>query len=445
LNRRQFGPFFSRKQMPIGRRVFLAVVISQLVSIALIFSWYFYVLRSELDSLTRQRAQEAVLQSIAATEDYFKPAEMAVETGQLLLSDHILGPNNPDPLERFFLAELRLRPLWAGLYVGNPAGEFFYVMRSNEKVEGGTRTKVIRNGHLGREVELTWRGPDYAIVKSERDPADTYDPRARSWYRSAVERRGRAWTEPYIFFTSGKPGITLASAIIGNDSAVEAVLGVDIEMSEISRLLAVTSLLSQKSVYISTSEGKVIAHSNASVVLPDSAAGDNAFQFRVISELPGIEGTLGERVRKRLSEPAGTRSANVWEAEADGQDYFVAVGQMSNIDWPWQVVVTVPKTRQLEPASESTFILIGAIGLATLFACAIGYATSRAIGAPMTQLLENAQLARNGNIELMVDMNTGFREIDETGEILKEFATQRRRRGPLATTASASEISNNRG
>jgi hypothetical protein len=60
------------------------------------------VLRSELDSLTRQRAQEAVLQSIAATEDYFKPAEMAVETGQVLLSDHILGPNNPDPLERFF-------------------------------------------------------------------------------------------------------------------------------------------------------------------------------------------------------------------------------------------------------------------------------------------------------------------------------------------------------
>jgi hypothetical protein len=106
---------------------------------------------------------------------------------------------------------------------------------------------------------------------------------------------------------------------------------------------------------------------------------------------------------------------------------------------PAPVVVTVPKTRQLEPASESTFILMGAIGLATLFACAIGYATSRAIGAPMTQLLENAQLARNGNIELMVDMNTGFREIDETGEILKEFATQRRR-AVASERASAREL-----
>ena len=421
--------------MPLGRKVFVAVVLSQLITIALILGWYFYTLRSELGSLTKQRAQEAVLQSIAATEDYFKPAEMVVEAGQLLLSDHILGPDKPDSLERYFFGQLRLRPLLAGLYVGNSAGEFFYVMRSNEKVEGGTRTKVIRNGPRGREVELTWRRPDYAIVKSEQDPADTYDPRARDWYRFAVERRGRVWTEPYIFFTSRKPGITLASAIIGKDGATEAVLGVDIEISEISRYLAGTSLLRGKS------EGKVIAHSSASVVLPDSASGDNALRFRVISELPGIEGTLDERVRKGL----GTRSANVWEADADGQNYFVAVGRMSNIDWPWQLVVTVPRARQLEPASGSTIILIGVIGLAALFACAVGYAMSRAVGAPMAQLLTNAQLARNGNIELMEDVNTGSREIGEIDEILKEFAMLRRRKGPLAATAFSSERTNNSG
>src|SRR5262249_15857414 len=142
-----------------------------------------------------------------------------------------------------------------------------------------------------------------------------------------------------------------------------------------------------------------------------------------------------------VCEVTGARWARVWEGEVDGQDYFVAVGQMSNIDWPWQLVVTVPTTRQLEPASESTVILIGVIGLATLLACAIGYAMSRAIGAPVTQLHTNAQLARNGNIELMEDVKTGSSEIDEIDQILKEFATQRLRKGPLATTASSSERS----
>jgi len=98
--------------VPLGRKVFVAVVLSQLFTIALILGWYFYTLRSELGSLTKQRAQEAVLQSIAATEDYFKPAEMVVEAGQLLLSDHILGPDNPDPLERFFWGSFACGRFW---------------------------------------------------------------------------------------------------------------------------------------------------------------------------------------------------------------------------------------------------------------------------------------------------------------------------------------------
>jgi hypothetical protein len=290
-------------------------------------------------------------------------------------------------------------------------------------VEGGTRTKVIRNGPLGREVELTWRRPDYGVLNNEPDPADTYDPRTRGWYRSAVERRGRVWTEPYIFFTSRKPGITLASPIIGKDGLLESVLGIDIEISEISRFLARTSLLKGKSVFISTSGGKVIAHSRANVVLPDSTAGGNGVRFRLISELPGIEGMAA----KRLSEPTATQAANVWETEADGHEYFVAVGHMSKLDWPWQLVVTVPKTRELQPASQSTLILIGVIGLATLFACVIGYAMSRAIGGPVSQLLTNAQLARNGNIEVMEDLKTGPREINEINEILRGLAAQRRK------------------
>jgi hypothetical protein len=426
--------------VPVGRKIFIAFVLGQLLSMSLIFGWYFYTLRPELGSVTRQRAEEAVLQASAATEDYFKPAEVVAEAGQLLLSEHILGLEKPDLLERYFFRQLRVQPLLAGLYLGNPAGEFFYVMRSNEKVAGGTRTKVIRNGPLGREVELTWRGPDYAIVKSERDPQDTFDPRERRWYRAAVERRGRIWTEPYIFFSSRKPGITLASPIIENDRAVEVVLGTDIEMSEISKFLARGSLLKGKSVYLATSDGKVIAHSNANVVLRDTAAGDDALRFRVISELPGVEGTVGTR----LSELARTHSRSVWEEEVDGQRYFVAVGQTPNIDWPWHLVVTVPIARQLDPAFASTITLAGVIGLATLLGCAIGYALSRAIGAPVAQLLSNAQFARNGNIELMEDVNTGTREIDEIGEILKDLATERRRKGPLATTAPSGARSPNK-
>jgi hypothetical protein len=106
--------------VPVGRKVFLAVVLSQLLSIALIVGWYFYTLRSELGSLTRQRAEEAVLQSITATEDYFKPAEMAAEAGQLLLSDHILGLDKLDPLERYFFGSFASGRFWRDSMLAPP-------------------------------------------------------------------------------------------------------------------------------------------------------------------------------------------------------------------------------------------------------------------------------------------------------------------------------------
>jgi hypothetical protein len=44
--------------VPLGRKVFVAVILSQLFNIALILGWCFYTLRSELGSLTQQRAPE---------------------------------------------------------------------------------------------------------------------------------------------------------------------------------------------------------------------------------------------------------------------------------------------------------------------------------------------------------------------------------------------------
>ena len=56
------------------------------------------------------------------------------------------------------------------------------------------------------------------------------------------------------------------------------------------------------------------------------------------------------------------------------------------------------------------------IGLAALLDCVIGYVMAKGIGTPLNQLLMNVQLARNGNIELMEDLSSRSREIDEIGQ-----------------------------
>ncbi len=416
--------------MSIGARVFLGIVVIQLVSAALILGWYFHSLQSELSEATRRSAQEAVLQSIQASEDYFLEAQEAAQTGRALLDGGVLGGDEPGQLERYFFEQLRLLPQLAGIYVGYPDGGFLYVMRSDQESLDGTRTKIIRNGTQGREVDLTWRDRDFAEVKTTRDPEDAYDPRARGWYKAAIEEQDSVWTQPYIFFTSRKPGITLAAPIKGEDGAVAAVFGLDIEISEISTFLARNSLSLGGSAFIATSEGAVIAHSNAELATPVGTAGNGDLRFRNVSELGGVGSAISGQLIARLAEQQGGNATTVWEEEAEGEDYFVAVGQMSDAKWPWQTVVIVPKTGQMEIGHTSNLLLIGVILLATALACIFGYLLSRSIGKPLATLHRNALLARNANIEIMDKLATGSKEIDETAAVLYDLAAQRRRGGP---------------
>lgn len=415
--------------MSVGRKIFFGFVLAQLASAALILGWYFYSLQVEIGDLTRRNTQEAVLRSIEATEEYFLPAETVAQAGVSLLANDVLGRARPEQLERYFFEQLRLWPQIAGLYVGYPDGNFFYVMRSDQETVGGTRTKVVQQQPQGREVELTWRDADYGMVRSASDPEDPYDPRKRGWYLAAVEQQGSVWTKPYIFFTSRKPGITLASAITRQDGTIAAVLGVDIEMSEISSFLTRSGLGMRGTAYIATAEGDVIAHSGVGYEISAKSPSDDSLRFRNIAELGGIEGVVGAQILARVSEQSGASPTRVWEEAAEGQDYFVAIGGTAETKWPWQIVVIVPKTGQIEVGQASNFILIGVIFLATAFACLIGYALSRHIGRPLAALHRNAKLARNGNVEVMEKIETGSKEIDETADILHDFAAQRRREG----------------
>jgi hypothetical protein len=423
-------------KMSVGGRIFLGIVLLQVASAALILGWFFYSVRAELNAATRHNAQAAVLRSIDATQAYFRPAEAATEAAQRLFAGGVLGRDRPDRIERYFFEQLRLRPQFAGLYVGYPDGAFFYVMRSDTESPGGTRTKEIRPGPNGREVDLVWRDQTYATVKTARDPEDTYDPRTRPWYSAAIEQQDSVWTKPYVFFTSRKPGITAAIAVRNGDGDVAAVVGADIEMSEVSTFLSQIGLGLGGSAYIATPDGEVIAHSGADLIT-DAAAGNDTLRFRKIGELSGVEGALGDRVLARFAEQSNTDVPAVWEEDSGGQAYYVAVGRMPDVNWPWLIVVIAPQASLAEVAGASNMVMIGVVLLATLLDCTIGYALSRSIGRPLAALQRNAKLARRGNIEVMDEIASGYTEIDETADSLYGLAEQIRHGAPRGPAPAA--------
>ena len=242
----------------IGRQIFLALIFTQFLSLAGLVGWYFYTVKEELTRLAETTAQLAVVEIIRQTEAYFAPAVATVERSVGLFRHEILGPNNPAQLEAYFLGRLRENSDLAGIFVGWPDGSFDYVMRNSEHTLGGFRSKRIQFNEGLRRVTYQWRDSAGDVILLEDDPNDSYDPRARPWYKAALGAEGPIWSKPYIFFTSSNPGMTVAQ-VVSDEDGPRAVVGVDFEISDISRLLSQVNLGTEGLAVIVNQEGQVLA------------------------------------------------------------------------------------------------------------------------------------------------------------------------------------------
>jgi hypothetical protein len=179
----------------------------------------------------------------AKVSDIFRPAELAVE---LVSRNPLMAATTlADRLgyRRTFGRYLDDNPAFASAYVGYPDGDFMLVRQVDEPVvarafdapdgarylvqaverdaETGTRATYLFYDRRWREVARR-DAPDYA----------SYDPRTRPWFRLAWRSSNQVKTRPYIFFTTGEIGTTLARGNRG-----EAVAGLDITLDSLSEWL----------------------------------------------------------------------------------------------------------------------------------------------------------------------------------------------------------------
>ena len=190
------------------------------------------VLRQHAQDIMKNIAELAMEQS----QRHLLHAHGAAALTRQLLASNVVGNQSDqiDALERYFHEQLSVNPYFAGIYVGTPQGNFYDVRHFDAKVKGGFRTKEILNSDRERQVLLGYRDPDFNFISEETSGSDAYDPRKRPWYQKAVSENRIVWTDPYIFYTSQKPGITIAGPFLDSSGKLKGVVGVDIEIDQLS-------------------------------------------------------------------------------------------------------------------------------------------------------------------------------------------------------------------
>ena len=244
-------------------------------------------------ALSTRYMEEVAVRAQASVEEYLAVVPRCMELVQSRLAESRLAESRllesrqqqgtepgararlNEDLERLYRRLLTVYDEVDAFGWGEPNGNFMMVRRM---ADGTLSSKWMRR--VGDQVESRWRHDNPAWADEDGyddrlEPADeAYDPRRRDWYVQAVEAEALIWSDPYIFYSGRRPGISSGFPLY-EDGRLLGVVASDLRIDKLSNLLHVARRgagrvdhprvdhrrVDHRRVAILTPEGGIIAHS----------------------------------------------------------------------------------------------------------------------------------------------------------------------------------------
>ncbi len=367
----------------------------------------------------RDIMQNVVDLTLEQSNNHLNKAKSAAYLAKQLLSANVVRNDidGVNSLERYFFNQLSIYPQLAGIYFATPKGNFFYVSHSSKKLKDGYRTKIINYSQEGkRHVELIWRDKNFSLISKEDDPKDTYDPRKRPWYKSVIAQNSMIWTAPYIFYTSEKPGVTIAAPSFNSKGKLKGIVGVDIEISELSTFTSKLKVGKTGQAFMLNRNGDVIAYKNLEKLIIHN---NNSSSFR----LPKVSEINNDMVFNAY------RSVH-WQYDDDGfikldKSIFTSF-KMNNKKYscmfvpfpdkrlPWVIGVYLPEDDYLGEIKGNRLFNLAATVIISILASLMGLYLAKKIIQPIVDLQKEARAIQNNDLETSFNISSPFNEIRET-------------------------------
>lgn len=364
------------------------------------------------------------LNTIEHSTGFLSPARGAAELAARLTQNRIIASEDPQQMERLLFQQLQIAPQLTGLHFSNEKGEFVFVMRSDDG-RGPFRTKIIsvRNGQ--RNVELIWRDDQFKVLAIQSEPTDPYDPRTRPWFTGALRENGVVWTDPYIFFSSQQPGITLGAPVVRNGGGLRGVVGVDIEISRISDFLSRLKIGTHGKAMIIHRNGDVIAHPDPDLIKTRNA--DGSLRFVDIREF----GDPIARVAFADLVDAGSDAATASQERpaqftAAGKRYVSTVMPTISDHLPWTIAVYAPEDDFIADIKQNRSYNIWIAAFVAIITAIIGLLLAKYIHKPVRAFAVRASLIAQGEIPPDAPLPRTYEELYEANATLVQQIVARR-------------------
>ncbi|RBA25536.1 HD domain-containing phosphohydrolase [Herminiimonas fonticola] len=281
-----------------------------------------------------------------------------------------------------------------------PAGSY-YQLRSIERSNGNGEAKYIYLDAdmqvLGEEVH-----PEYAAG---------FDPRQRGWYQSAMAANGTVTTKPYLFFSVGQVGLTVAQ----RSQDGHAVIAVDIPLLSLGAVLQRQKVTPSSQLTLVSADGNVVAYEDLKrlIATPTTANTPPALKNLKDFGIPPLAGLAGS-ITKNMDPEGISRSV-----EIDGEDWRVSV-----LPIPLEgaeslyLMTAIPKGELFATALKirSTSILVTL--LIILIAIPLIWLVSRFISKSIRVLANEAESIRRFKFDEPIRLRSSITEVNSLAETM---------------------------
>ena len=334
LQERKFTERLRHKYGLLFSLLSVLILVEILTVFAVLASQRFATERA-LSGYTDELLKNVVDETQENAAGYLRQAQDSVSLASRILEAQLLDIQHPAQLERYFLEQLRVVPQIDAIFFGDRDGNFVFSKRESVNAESAFFSKIIRVSEPKAErATLVDRDSLLAETGRRTDPEDSFDPRSRPWFALASTGNDEIWTDPYIFYTSQKPGLTVARSVRDVNGELIGVIGADIELDAVSEFLKTQRVGKSGAAFIIYSNGDVLAHPNSDQLAQRDEGGK--LRLKMLSEFDTVTAQAGARLNEQFPDLTTLKQSHYDKFEADDRSYlsmFVPLFARGSTQW----------------------------------------------------------------------------------------------------------------
>lgn len=375
------------------------------------------MLESSAQDLT-QRSTHIIASEI---KNIIGPANTAVK----LLSHHSV--TNVETLQqgvdslKVLQAALQSDSGMSSLFIGYDSGEYLYLHRIDSEQErirfnapqnSRYQLRRIVRRHGSKQASFTYLDRDMKILRDEAHPEyASFDPRQRSWYQMAIVTTETITTQPYLFYSSGEVGMTIAKRAQNG----HAVIAVDIPLSALGAALARQKVTPSSQLVLVDDSGGVVAYEDLQKLIAPATTPTALPTLKNLDAfgIPALRGMI-EHVSSDM--PAQGSASTV---EIDGYNWRVSIQPISlaGAD-PLYLMAAIPSRELFATAlkirSTSLWITLAII----LLAMPLIWLATRQISLSLRRLVDEADAIRHFEFAEPIKLQSRIIEVDRLADTM---------------------------